>query len=328
MGNAPLVQAGASTIVDRQAQAHDTKGEPAPPNRNHTAGLKPGGNLPIWMHNPVWHPYDPNAPSLARPNWVQFEMLPGQILYANEPTAPAVDDVIRIWYTAAATLNGLDAAGSTTIPEDDTTYLMNGAVQYACQMRAAGIAEDLTVDDTVVKNLRMLAEENGKSFRYGIRKEEPAWQRYAYGFRNDDIDEALRWALGKFNEIAPQETVDTLTVSTAGREQSLSGFTDLLRVTRVWWPYDSSDPAYEPNWVPFEQWGGTLFIKSANEPAANDVIRVWYERPCVLNGLDGASTTTIPAGAENLIVTGAVGYVTEERIMEEPAIRWRIPRAL
>ena len=29
--------------------------------------------------------------------------------------------------------------------------------------------------------------------------------------------------------------------------------------------------------------------------------------PCVLNGLDGASTTTIPPDAENLIVTGAAG---------------------
>jgi hypothetical protein len=103
-------------------------------------------------------------------------------------------------------------------------------------------------------------------------------------------------------------------------------------VTRVWWPYDASNPSYEPNWVPFEQWGlgptATLFIKSASEPAASDGIRVWYERPCVLNGLDGASTTTLPADAETLLVTGAVGYVTEERIMEEPATRWRIPRAL
>jgi hypothetical protein len=110
---------------------------------------------------------------------------------------------------------------------------------------------------------------------------------------------------------------------------SSSSIADLLHVTRVWYPYDANAPSSaRPDWVPCEQWGTTLFVNSASEPAATDVIHLWYQCLCTLSGLDGASTTTIPADAENLIVTGAVGYVTEERIMEEPATRWRIPRAL
>jgi hypothetical protein len=91
-------------------------------------------------------------------------------------------------------------------------------------------------------------------------------------------------------------------LSASGREQSLSSVTDLLGATDGWWPYyPSAPPSARANWVPFEQLpalsgaeAATLFIKSASEPAATDVIRVWYERLCVLNGLDGAGTTTSP----------------------------------
>jgi hypothetical protein len=274
----------------------------------------------------VWYPYDSTDPSWP-PNWVQFEVYPGALLHIDSPDEPASGEKVRIWYTAPATISGLNAATATTIPEDDMTYLINGAVYYACHMRAIEIAEDLAVDDDVNKRILEVGEEQGKAFRYGIRKREPAWQRYAYGFRNDDIDEAIRWALGRFNEIAPQETIGTLTVSTAGREQSLATLTGLLRVTRVWYPYDSADPAYPPNWVPYEQWGSTLFIKTGSEPAAADVIRVWYEKLCTINGLDSATSTTLPDDAETLILGGAVGYVLEERILEEPQSRWRVPRA-
>lgn len=275
----------------------------------------------------VWHPYDSSDPSWP-PNWVQFDVYPGSILHIDSPTEPATNDKVRVWYTAPATINGLNAATSTTIPEDDVTYLINGALYYACHMRSIEIAEDLAVDDDVNDRIQEVGEQHGKAFRYGIRKDAPAWQRYAYGYRNDDIDEAVRWALGRFNEVAPQETNGTLTVSSAGREQSLSSLTGLLKVTRVWYPYDSSDPAYPPNWVPYEQWGSTLFVKSTSEPAAAEVIRVWYTKLCTISGLDSATSTTTPDDAETLIVTGAVGYVAEERIQEEPAARWRVPRAL
>ena len=58
---------------------------------------------------------------------------------------------------------------------------------------------------------------------------------------------------GKALSDAAVTFIYTLTVTTAGREQNLSSFTDLLRVTRVWWPYESNGPSWAlPNWVPFE----------------------------------------------------------------------------
>ncbi len=170
------------------------------------------------------------------------------------------------------------------------------------------------------------ANEQGKSFRYGVRKDSPSWWRYAYAFDQRDIDESIRWALGRFNEIAPQETITSLTLTSAGREVDLSSITDLLRVTRVWWPYSSSSPTFPPNWVSYEVWGDTLFIDSDSEPQSGDVVRVWYVRLCTVNGLDDATATTLPSDAETLLVTGAAGYVAEERITEKPG--WRVPRDL
>ena len=51
--------------------------------------------------------------------------------------------------------------------------------------------------------LNDIADQHGKTFRYGLRKSSPAWWRYAYAFHMDDIYESIRWALGRFNEIAP-----------------------------------------------------------------------------------------------------------------------------
>ena len=135
-----------------------------------------------------------------------------------------------------------------------------------------------------------------------IRHDEPAWWRYAYAFDQVDIDEAIRWAVGRFNEIAPQETVTTLSLSADGREIDLSTITDLLRITRVWWPYTTSSPEFPPQWFSYEIRGegptATLHINASTEPQSGDVVRVWYQRLCTLNGLDAATTTTIPDDAE------------------------------
>ena len=101
----------------------------------------------------------------------------------------------------------------------------------------------------------------------------------------------------------------------------------------MWWPYTAASPESPPNWVSYETWGQSgatplLFIDNPTEPAAGDVVRIWYLRLSVLSGLDGATTTTLPLDADTLLVTGATGYLSKERIMEEPTSRWRVPRML
>lgn len=266
----------------------------------------------------VWWDYDSGTPGYP-PNWRQFEVWPGSVLYIDDPTEPSNGDVVRVWYTKVHTINGLDSATATTVPAEDIGYVVIGAGHFAAQSRAVELSESLNVDKDVVKRLDGWADEQGKNFRAGVWMRPPAWQRRAYGYDQDDIDEAIRWALHRYTEIYPDRTETSLTLVADGREVDISSITDYLEVERVWWDYDSADPVYPPDWRDFELWrsGDILFIKDGNEPATGEVVRVFYSRVQAINGLDSASVTTIRADHETLLVGGAAGYVVQERIQEE-----------
>lgn len=265
----------------------------------------------------VWWDYDSSAPDHP-PHWRQFEVWPGAILYIDDPSQPQATDVVRLWYTKSHTLNGLASASATTIPSEDIQYIIIGACQFALQQRVAELSETLNTDDQTVKNLQNLAEEMGKNFRYGISLRQPAWQRYAGTYDQDDLDEALRWALQRYSLVSPDQTIATITLTAAGREISIATLTDHMEVMRVWWDYDSSSPQHPPLWRRFELWpGNVLFIDDTDEPASGDVVRIWYNRLHSLSGLDGASATSIPLDAETVIVTGAAGYAAQEREQEQ-----------
>ena len=62
----------------------------------------------------------------------------------------------------------------------------------------------------------------------------------------DDIDRAIRRALWEYSQSLPYRADRTVTISTAGREQSLSALTGLLAVERIWWPYYADQPDRTP----------------------------------------------------------------------------------
>jgi hypothetical protein len=264
----------------------------------------------------VWWDYDSETPGYP-PNWRQFEVWPGAILYVDDDEQPASGDVVRVWYTKVHTLNGLNGASGTTVPAEDVSYLIDGAASICAEMRAMELTEQAVVDRDVVKRLMDWADEKRSNFRYGMNLKPPAWQRYAYGYDQGDLDEALRWALHRYSEIAPDRTETSITLDADGREVDISSITDYLHVERVWWNYDSSDPAHPPDWRDFEVWpGDVLYVKDGQEPQDEDVVRVFYTRLHTLNGLDSATSTTFPPDAETLLVVGASGFVTQERVQE------------
>lgn len=269
----------------------------------------------------VWWDYDVSTPGYP-PNWRHFAVWPGAVLYIDDDDAPEVNDVIRVWYTLDQTINGLDGASATTVPSEDIDYLVLGAAQFAAQERAIELSEQATVDKEVVKRIATYAKEMGVQFRRGARKRLPAWQRRAYGYSQEDIDEAIRWALHRYNEINPDKTITTVTLSSTGREIDISTITDYHRIERVWWNYDSSDPRYPPRWRNFELWpGNILYINDPEEPTSGDVVRIWYTRLQTITGLDSASVTTIPTDHDTIIVIGASGYAAQERIQDTEAPR-------
>jgi hypothetical protein len=265
----------------------------------------------------VWWDYDSGTPDHP-PHFRQFEVWPGSLLYINDPTQPAKDDVVRVWYTKVHTLKDLASAAATTIPADDITYIIIGAAYFAVQQRIVELSETLNTDDQTVKNLTAQAEEWGKNFRYGIALRPPAWQRYQSGYDQDDLDEALRWALHRYSQVAPVQAIGTLTLAASGREVSVSTLTGYMEVMRVWWNYDSTDPGHPPVWRRFELWpGDILYINDDEEPAVGDKVRVWYTKLHTLNGLDAAAATTFPADADTILITGAAGYAAQEREQEQ-----------
>lgn len=131
-----------------------------------------------------------------------------------------------------------------------------------------------------------------------------------------DLDEAIRRALEEFSSACPREVIVPVTLAADGREVDLSALTGRLQVTRVWFPYTAADPEHPPRWAPFEVWGDTLYLDTADEPSAGEVARLWYSAPHTLNGLDGAAATTLPADAEGLVVGGAAGQAALQRAVE------------
>ncbi len=121
-----------------------------------------------------------------------------------------------------------------------------------------------------------------------------------------ELDEAIRHALDTYTQVAPYRAITTLTLAAAGREVDVSSLSNLISVVRVWWEYTSTAPEYPPQWREFEQWAGPiLWINAGDEPAAGDVVRVFYTARHTLNGLDGAGVTTLPDEHISLVVTGA-----------------------
>ncbi len=132
-----------------------------------------------------------------------------------------------------------------------------------------------------------------------------------------DLDEAITQALDSYSKVIPHRTIGTITLSAGGREIDISSLTGYLKVERVWWDYDSADPAHPPNWRDFEVWpGDLLFINDAEEPASGDVVRVWTTVPQALKDLRSATATTFAADDESLIIVGAAAIAAMQRAIE------------
>lgn len=272
----------------------------------------------------VWWDYDSSDPSYP-PTWRRFKTWPGSILYISDTDEPKNGDKVRVWYTKAHTLNGLAGASATTFPIDDQSFVINGAASFAARFRAVGLAEQATVDGQVQLRLMEWARTAMSEFTEGLRFRD--WRTYTFNYNQEDIDEAIRWALHRYSEISPAQSVTALTLSATGREIDISPITNYQQIYRVWWPYTSGDPEYPPRWKEFNLWpNNVLFLDDEQEPSTADVVRIWYSKMRTLNGLDGASVTSLPGEDETLIVIGAAGFAAQETVQEEE--RRYVPRKL
>jgi len=136
-----------------------------------------------------------------------------------------------------------------------------------------------------------------------------------------ELDEAITQALDAYSLHLPRKAIATITLAAAGREISLASLT-FTSIEHVWWDYDSSDPDYPPKFRTFNVWPGPLlYITDVEEPAAGDVVRIWYTAPHTLNGLLSATATTVPPAHDTLIAQGAAAFaVLQHRVYIAQAV--------
>lgn len=151
----------------------------------------------------------------------------------------------------------------------------------------------VTPTDTVIDDLR-------DRLRQELHDEDAA----NYRWTDDVLDRHLQRAAGELSVVWPEEHSDTLTATPDSRELDIASLADLVAVAAVEWPTGEYPPAY----VAFSVYLQTLTMLVDVAPAAADDVQVFWGS---LHTLD-ASESTLPAQAEDVVVTGAAGFAALE----------------
>ncbi|MHB0859637.1 MAG: hypothetical protein ACYC5M_18995 [Anaerolineae bacterium] len=127
---------------------------------------------------------------------------------------------------------------------------------------------------------------------------------------DEELSAHVAHALDAVNRVDPRGE-DALLVGNAGQfEVSLATLDGLLEVLDVWYPWDAAQPCSpppRPDWKVF----GDLLMLLVPEPftgAPTEALRVFYSVPHTVEGLRGATATTLRAEGEDVLVLGASAY--------------------
>jgi hypothetical protein len=140
---------------------------------------------------------------------------------------------------------------------------------------------------------------------------------------DDVIDEAIWEALDEYSRVLPLAAEEEVTLTASGRTIDVTALTGLLSVTRVYWPYDSTEEIWPPNqvrgfrldWVAGDPYL-VLTAYDGSEPQSGDEVKVWYTCRQTIEDLDSATETTVPAAHESLLVLGAAGHAVQGRSLD------------
>ena len=127
--------------------------------------------------------------------------------------------------------------------------------------------------------------------------------------RSDSIEQGIRQALRRINQVSRYQTVGTNTIAAASRELSLASLGSSVTpadVSEIWLPYTAASPEDPPRrriWAMLTE--STLWLADASTPAIADVARVFYRTPHTLSGLDSAASTTLDTEHLGALVSGS-----------------------
>ena len=97
----------------------------------------------------------------------------------------------------------------------------------------------------------------------------------------------------------------------------------------MWYLYPSCAPESPPNRVRWDRRGNISYISWGETPEAGAKLCVYYHQAQTLEGLDGASSTTVPLQDEEVIVLGAAAFAALQKARSSvvrPSCRVRMSR--
>jgi hypothetical protein len=143
--------------------------------------------------------------------------------------------------------------------------------------------------------------------------------REAVRYEDDMLDSGLRAVVKQYSEAYPDLRTGTVTVATAGREQSLVSLTRLMDVAEIDYPYVAAaiSIARYKDWyfywkdaVPYVYFNGNVV------PAVGEVIRAVYYSAHTIEDLDGATASTVKLLHEHNLALGAAASVILQKVLE------------
>lgn len=128
-------------------------------------------------------------------------------------------------------------------------------------------------------------------------------------FSDDLLAAAIRQALDEIEQRLPRLCLTEFIVTSAGREQTLTGISDCRYIISVTVPEDSGDTRELQPETGFTYLlpGGTptLHFLGSTIPAAGERFLIVYAAGYTLEGFEDALTTSLPAELEGALVDGA-----------------------
>ena len=142
------------------------------------------------------------------------------------------------------------------------------------------------------------------SARVRLQLDDPDAKR----FSDDLLLAALRQALEQINLALPRSRTYTWTVTVTGRDQVLEGLNDCLFITRITLQSEgTSGSELEPEThFTYSLRDGIpgLHFHGAYVPQTGSVLNIDYAAGYLIEGLDTAGSTTLPAACEAALVSG------------------------
>jgi len=134
-------------------------------------------------------------------------------------------------------------------------------------------------------------------------------------FSNNDVDQALRWALSQYSLRRPFIRTYQFTVDATTGVHTLPADFITRHITKVELYDEDPDDIVDLTFYAFqrdEQW----IVETKYEVSAGDILQISYSTIHTVDGLDAAAGTTLAAADEPIIHVGAAGRAAQMRALD------------